>query len=252
MTILCYHSVQPDWASPLAVSPDDFSGHCAWLAGHRRVLPLPDAIGRLDDSGRLPRGLAALTFDDGFSGLYEYAMPVVSRHRLPTTVFLVAETLTDAGRAVDWVDTPPDHELTTLSKDQVLEMQAAGVEFQSHSYRHTDLTQLSFDDCVEDLRDSRELLESLLGRSVRLLAYPRGRHNEDVREAAVRAGYTHAFGLPETRELPGSYSIPRVGIYRGNGMANVRAKSSRPYLTMRLSRGYHLGKRLRRAAAGWR
>lgn len=252
MTILCYHSVQLDWASPLAVDPKGFAKQCAWLGGHRQVLPLLDAVNRLDGSCRLPRGLAALTFDDGFEGLYEHALPALTRHRLPATVFLVAQTLTDAGQPVDWVDTPPDYQLTTLSKDQVLEMQAVGVNFQSHSYAHTDLTRLSFEACVQDLRDSRELLESVLGRPVQLLAYPRGRHDERVRAAAARAGYTNAFTLPEGPERPGPYSVPRVGVYRGNSVGSLRIKSAGPYLNVRTGRAYQLGQHLRRAASGWR
>lgn len=252
MTILCYHSVQPDWASPLAVHPSGFAQHGAWLARRRCVLPLSDAVGRLDSSGRLPRGLTALTFDDGFSGVYEHALPILTRHRLPATVFLVAQTLTETGQPVDWVETVCGQDLTTLTHDQVLEMQSAGVDFQSHSWAHADLTRLTFAECVEDLRESRELLESLLDRPVTLLAYPRGRHDEHVRAAAARAGYTHAFALPEGREAPGPYSIPRVGIYRGNGMANLRVKSARPYLPLRTGRAYELAARTRRTGAGGR
>jgi peptidoglycan/xylan/chitin deacetylase (PgdA/CDA1 family) len=227
------------------VTPEAFSRHCEWLSRHRRVLPLTEAVDRLDRGCKLPRGLAALTFDDGFAGLYEHALPIITAHRLPVTVFLVAQTLTEAGQTVDWIDDPPEFELRTLGRDQVLEMQAAGVDFQSHSYSHADLTTLSFDRCVRDLRDSRELLESLLGAPVRLLAYPRGRHDDGVRAAAARAGYTHAFTLPEKSEPLGPYAVPRVGIYRGNSVRNLQLKSAPKYLNVRLSRGYRLGQRMR-------
>ncbi len=61
MTILCYHSVEPDWRSPLAVHPADFDRHCSWLVRHRQVVSLGAAVQRLDASGRLPRGTVALT-----------------------------------------------------------------------------------------------------------------------------------------------------------------------------------------------
>ena len=235
MTILCYHSVEPHWESPMAVEPEVFAGHAAWLRQHRRVLELPDALSRLDATGRLPRGTAALTFDDGFAALHEHVLPVLLRERLPATVFLVAETLSPGGRPVDWVDTPGTEPLRTLTLDQVLEMQDAGVAFQSHSWAHLDLTALSEEACERDLRDSRELLSELLGRPVTLLAYPRGRHNEKVRRAAERAGYTAAFTLPERPERPGPYAVPRVGIHRGNGPWVLRVKAARPYLALRTS-----------------
>ena len=250
MTILCYHAVDPDWTSPMSVAPEYFAAQCAWLARRRAVVPLSESLSRLDSSGRLPRATAALTFDDGFRSVYDHALPVLSRHGLPATVFLVAQTLTTAGQGVDWVDTPPTYELKTLDMDQVKEMQAAGVSFESHSYSHADLTALSFEDCVRDLRDSRELLETLLGHPVTLLAYPRGRHNESVRAAAQRAGYTHAFTLPEAKEAPGPYAVPRVGLYRGNSLTGLRVKSARPYLTLRTGLPYELHRRGRRATAG--
>ncbi len=235
MTILCYHSVQPGWHSPLAVEPEAFARQAAWLRRTRRVLPLADSLPRLDRSGRLPRGEAALTFDDGFAALYEHALPVLTRERLPATVFLVAKTLTPAGQPVDWVDTPGPEPLSTLTLDEVLEMQEAGMNFQSHSWAHLDLTNLTEAECVRDLRESRELLSELLGRPVTLLAYPRGRHNGQVRRAAALAGYSHAFALPDRPEQPDTYAIPRVGIFRGNGQLTLRIKSARPYVRLRTS-----------------
>lgn len=136
---------------------------------------------------------------------------------------------------MDWVDTPGTEPLSTLTLDQILEMQDAGVDFQSHSWAHLDLTTLSEEECVRDLRDSRELLSDLLGRPVPFLAYPRGRHSPHVRRAAARAGFTHGFALPEQAEEVDDYAIPRVGIFRGNGQVALRIKSARPYLRLRHS-----------------
>jgi peptidoglycan/xylan/chitin deacetylase (PgdA/CDA1 family) len=249
VTILCYHAVEPGWTAPLSMEPPAFARHCEYLARHRTVIPLRDAVDRLDRSGRLPRGLASLTFDDGFRGLQEHAMPALRRHSLPSTVFLVAQTLTAAGQAVDWVDNPAGKAMHTLDIDQVRAMQDEGVSFESHSWSHADLTTLDHAECVRDLRDSRELLESVLERPVRLLAYPRGRHDEQVRAAAREAGYSHAFTLPEGPEEVGPYSIPRVGLYHGNDVRSLRLKAARPYLPLRTSRVYQLARERRASAA---
>jgi peptidoglycan/xylan/chitin deacetylase (PgdA/CDA1 family) len=236
VTILCYHSVDPDWPSPLAVPPAEFDAQCAWLGKRSTVVSLEDAITRLDPKGRLPSGTAAITFDDGYAGLAPHAAPILARHALPATVFVVAETLTPKGRPVDWASPPPPS--GTLSSDQILEMQDAGVSFGSHSYSHHDLTSLTEAECERDLRDSRELLEGILGRPVPFLAYPGGRHNTAVRRAASRAGYTHGFTLPDAREQPGPFAIPRVGIYPGNGSLALRVKSTRWYLSLRSSQAF--------------
>ncbi len=231
VTILCYHTVERGWRSPLAVTPETFEEHCAWLA-RRRVVSLDEAIGQTDRWGRLPRGVTALTFDDGFAGLYEHAWPVLAHFGLPATVFLVAETLSPEGRAVDWAPTAPPG-TRTLDLDQVLEMQATGISFGSHSYAHHDLITLDADECERDLRASRELLEDLLKRRVPHLAYPRGLHNDTVHRAAEGAGFSYAFSLPEGPEEVSRYTIPRAVIIPGNGVPTLRFKTSRFYLPFR-------------------
>ncbi len=250
MTVLCYHAVNPQWTSPLSVHPDSFAAQCDWVARNRAVVPLDEAVQRMTPRGRLPRGLVALTFDDGFASVHDHAWPVLTRHRLPATVFLVAQTLTERGQEVDWIDTPPPYETQTLTVDQVREMQESGVTFESHSSTHADLTRLTYAECLADLRDSRELLESVLGRPVRLLAYPRGRHAPHVRAAAEKAGYSHAFALPEGPETVGDYALPRVGIYRNNGVPALRVKAARPYLPLRTGRVFQAAQRVTGSGGG--
>ena len=247
MSILCYHAIDPTWRSALAVSPDVFAQHCAWLGRHRRVASLTEVVGRMNGSARLPPGVSVLTFDDGFAGVHTHALPLLLQHRLPATMFLVAETLTAGGRPVDWVDDPPRQPLATLSPNQVLEMRDAGIQFGSHSFAHHDLTVLGEDECERDLRASRELLEDLLARPVRWLAYPRGRHNEQVRRAAARAGFSHAFSLPEGPEPNGPHAVPRVGVWAHDRPASLRLKTADWYLRVRTSRIYRFTR-----AAQWR
>ena len=238
MTILCYHAVDPDWDSPLAVHPHDFEDQMAWLAANRRVLSLDRAVTRIDGSGRLPRGETAITFDDGFRSVLTHALPALRRHGLPATVFVVAETLTAAGREVDWVDTPPAWPLETLQREELLELQAAGVSVGSHSYSHRILPDLGEDECEGELRASREVLEELVGGAVPFLAYPRGLHDGKVRRAAHAAGFANSFTLPEGPETVGAQAVPRVGVYPGAGTRALRLKTARCYLPLRTGRAY--------------
>lgn len=248
MTILCYHAVDPAWRSPLAITPEAFEQHCRALARSGRVVELDR---HLDSPAPRRPGLGpvALTFDDGFAGLASHVFPRLARYRLPAVVFLVAQTLTEQGQPVDWVDTPPPWPLRTLTVEQVLEAKQAGVGFASHSWAHHDLTTLSEQECVEDLRRSRELLEDLLHEPVTQLAYPRGRHSEHVRRAARRAGYQRALSLPEQREPTGPYAVPRVGVFPGNGRLALWGKTAPGYLAVRHSRAFPVLRRLARRPA---
>lgn len=237
MAILCYHGVDPAWQSALSVSPGAFAGHMSWLARNRRVVPLTEAATRVSNSGRLPRGMVAVTFDDGFAGLHEHALHVLASNGIPATIFLVAETLTPQGRPVDWVDGIAPGTLTTLGPEEILEMRDAGVEFGSHSYSHRDLTQLTQAECERDLKDSRDVLQDLLDRPVQSLAYPRGIYNERVQEAARKAGFAHAFGTSRMGVPTGKpLGIPRIGIYASDGPARLALKTSARYASLRLSR----------------
>jgi peptidoglycan/xylan/chitin deacetylase (PgdA/CDA1 family) len=228
MAILTYHAVNPEWQSPLSVAPDRFERHCAWLSRRHRVVPAAEAAGRIVALGKLPPGIVSITFDDGYEDLFDHALPALTRHDLGATVFLVSATLTD-NRSVDWVNSPPGYPLRTLRLEQILEMQAAGVSFGSHSRVHHDLTELSDEECERDLRDSKQELEDLLGTQVSLLAYPRGLHDERVRGAAMRAGFSYAFGSSKRMGPLGRFSIPRVGVYADDGLPSLAVKSLRAY-----------------------
>jgi peptidoglycan/xylan/chitin deacetylase (PgdA/CDA1 family) len=232
MAVLCYHTVDPNWESGLAVAPSTFAAHANWLARHRDVVDLETALQLMDRRGRLPRGVSCLTFDDGLDGLYEHAMPILRDLRLPAAVFVVARTLL-ADDAVDWIDDPPEHRLRTLTREHLQEMMEAGWQVASHSFAHHDLTTLEPYECEEDLATSRTVLEDLFHRRVDHLAYPRGRHDEGVQRATKRAGYGFAWSLPEHREAVGPYSLPRVGMYRHNAVRTLRVKSTRGYLRAR-------------------
>lgn len=245
MTVLCYHAVESEWESALAVAPTAFEAQCRWVSRRRTALTLDQALSRMRSNARLPSGQAHLSFDDGFESLYDSMFPTVTRYGIPASVFLVAQTLTPQGQVVDWVDDPPACPPSTLTLDQVLEMQEAGIDFQSHTWAHRDLTTLGYDECVEDLRSSRELISDLLGKHVTCLAYPRGRHNGMVREAARKAGYTHAFALPEENEDVDDFAIPRVGIYRGNSALVFHVKNTPSYLALRHGRVAVMARRVR-------
>jgi peptidoglycan/xylan/chitin deacetylase (PgdA/CDA1 family) len=239
MTILCYHAVDPRWESPLSMPPGGFRRHCRWLARHRRVISLKEATERVDSRARLPSGLCSLTFDDGLCSVLDHALPALVDNGLSATVFLVAATLSSPPQQVDWIDELPAGVVGTLTLDQIKELAACGVDFGSHSYSHRDLRSLTEEECFKDLKNARELIEDLLSRPVPFLAYPRGLHNDSVRRAARRAGYTHAFGTARQRVAAGPWAIPRMGIYSHDREIHLRIKSTRWYETSRTSRAYN-------------
>src|SRR5581483_6701047 len=76
-----------------------------------------------------------------------------------------------------------------LSASQMRELLAMGMEIGSHTVTHPILTTLPLGEVDRELRDSRSMLEDLLGREVTSFCYPRGRFNAAIARRAALAGY---------------------------------------------------------------
>src|SRR2546426_176600 len=94
--VLCYHNVCSTGAAARAGEPavhlpvDRFAAQARWLARHYDVVPLRELVGRLE-AGRSLRGLAAVTFDDAYAGVFTHAWPLLLELGLPATVFVVGD-----------------------------------------------------------------------------------------------------------------------------------------------------------------
>ena len=83
-------------------------------------------------------------------------------------------------------------ELRPLSWEQVREMQASSVAFGSHTVYHSMLREVSQNIRIEELVNSRDRIEEVLGEPCDLFAYPDGAWDEQSAEAVARAGYRAA------------------------------------------------------------
>src|SRR5262245_51388758 len=87
-SVLMYHGLL---RSPLPVrdwcflAVERFKQQMEYLVRHFDVVHLEDAFST--DSRRSERPLACVTFDDGFGSVYELALPILERLRIPATVY---------------------------------------------------------------------------------------------------------------------------------------------------------------------
>jgi peptidoglycan/xylan/chitin deacetylase (PgdA/CDA1 family) len=101
--ILIYHRVHPE-PGPFMIDPvppERFELQMRHLARAYRPLPLGELLER-SRAGTVPEGAVAVTFDDGYADNAEHAMPILARHRIPATVFLVTGCI-GTGR-IPWHD----------------------------------------------------------------------------------------------------------------------------------------------------
>jgi peptidoglycan/xylan/chitin deacetylase (PgdA/CDA1 family) len=92
--VLMYHRVESIGPDPwdLAVSPKNFDSQIELLGRSRTILPLSELAAELA-AGRLPKHVAAVTFDDGYVDLHRHAVPILEAHRCPGTVFITSGSM---------------------------------------------------------------------------------------------------------------------------------------------------------------
>ncbi len=88
--ILLYHRFG-EARDGVTVPPRALARQVAYLKAHYRLVPLSFIADHLNAGRRLPRGLAVITIDDGYRDFYEAAFPILQRERVPATVFLVTD-----------------------------------------------------------------------------------------------------------------------------------------------------------------
>jgi len=91
--ILTYHQVNDDGDAFFeGVPTKTFARQMEVIQEYFNVLPLDELVERAAGNDVPPRGIA-ITFDDGYRDNYVNAFPVLKRHGMPATVFLVTGVL---------------------------------------------------------------------------------------------------------------------------------------------------------------
>jgi peptidoglycan/xylan/chitin deacetylase (PgdA/CDA1 family) len=253
--ILCYHNVvsgeDDQRGDPeLQVPRRKFERQMRWLRDHYDLVSLHDLVDRLD-SGEGARSTAAITFDDGYVGFFEHAVPVLRTLGIPATVFVVAEA---AGRPAGyWWDHPEVVQaLTPARREQWLGdlrgdgpailsgIQASagvtlprplrpanwatirahiggGIDVGGHSATHRALPTLTPEELEHEIITSRTAIHQATGAWPEFFAYPYGRWDSRVRGLVREAGYRAALTLDAglNRAATDRWSLRRVNVPAG-------------------------------------
>lgn len=132
-----------------------------------------------------------ITFDDGYLDNYTEALPLLLEYGLRATVFAVAERR----RINFWDKGVPTANAKLMQRGQLREMAAAGMEIGAHGITHRRLDAISDDDARRELKDSKAVLEDVIGAAVDYFAYPFGAVSERVKDLTREAGYRAAFAV---------------------------------------------------------
>lgn len=195
--VLMYHHVGPrrhGVSSELSVSPEQFEQEMRWLArrGYVGISP-SDWLRWLRDGKDLPAKPVLLTFDDAYADIAKYALPVLRRYGFKGAVFVVTGQLAGTNT---WDEAKGHDTHQLMSEEQIRYWAGQEIEFGTHSRTHADLTQLSANECIQEIAGSKADLAALLGSSVVSFAYPYGKYNDAVRDV-VGGEFDLAFSVNE-------------------------------------------------------
>ena len=191
---LCYHRFEEKPKDAMAVTPAAFEAQMQALKESGfTVIPMQDFLAWRRGEKSIPQKSCLISIDDGYRSGYEVAWPILKKYEYPFTMFIYTAFVKGGALAGG----------ASLSWAELAEMRDAGVDIQSHTTNHQSLRvkkgkfQNQFATYEEWLQNeiagSKHQLESRLGISVKVLAYPYGIHSEQVRALALASGYEAAF-----------------------------------------------------------
>lgn len=180
--ILVYHHIREHqgwskstWSWKMSVSPSVFDVHMQWLRDRGYTTISMDTLVKIIN-GEIqgPLKPVVITFDDNQLNSYEHGFPILKKHGHMAVFYLVSNRLDNA---------------SFIGRSHIPELMAAGMDIQSHTATHANMTKLTPAEILWQLRKSKEVLEAVTGKPVRHVAYPLTAQNTTVRNQLPAAGY---------------------------------------------------------------
>lgn len=223
--VLCYHGVgEPSVGRDphgLFVGRELFTRHLEVIkARGYQLVTVSDLWGLIHSSSSSVGCVGSISFDDGLAKTAREAVPILHERGIPCTMYIATGLI---GRPHP--DIPSE---MIVSRSEVVELAAAGIEIGAHSVDHRLLTHLPYEDLLDQLRRSRATLEDLIGKPVTTMAYPFGAFNEQTIDAAREAGYELACGCSGPAQWA-PLSIPREPIFPSTTRLRLTLKISGLY-----------------------
>ena len=165
---------------------------------------------------------SCITFD---SGKYSFEVTNSNRKQIRESIMDLFLTISNKERLrfLEQLEqqskikiTPNDLELAKpLNWHQIKEMSDAGIEMGSHTVSHPFLVNLSPEDIMYELAESKRLIEEKISKQIKCIAYPAGYYDQRVVELAKICGYK--FGVSYEHNVKKFnknrlFTIPRIHV----------------------------------------
>jgi peptidoglycan/xylan/chitin deacetylase (PgdA/CDA1 family) len=225
--VLMYHHINPHKGDMFTVTPEVFEGQMAYLAkAGYKALSLDELSAFIKRDLDLRQKAVVITFDDGWLDNYIYAFPVLERYKLRATMFIVSDWIEKSSEKSNGIPAyiPTDEESKDLVRkgeehkvvltwELIKNMADSGlIDFFSHTKDHLECNNLSELHILEELRESKRILEERLGRPCPYLCWPYGMYSDMAVSMARKTGYKALFTIERGAVKGGSdpFAIKRI------------------------------------------
>ncbi len=209
--ILVYHRIDEykGGLKSLYVKPKTFEKQMNYLfkRGYKTIslTDLKTAIEKKDKM--FLRKKFCITFDDGYEDLLN-AYSVLKKYNFNAIVFVHTQAVKDG-----YYTYPSMTEAKMISFEQLKEMLDV-FEIGSHTVSHYDLSKISEEKIIFELRESKKIIMNNLGVEIKHFCYPFGKLFKDYNKLLKQEGYETAVslknGLVEFDKKIDFYCLPRV------------------------------------------
>jgi peptidoglycan/xylan/chitin deacetylase (PgdA/CDA1 family) len=208
----------------LLVTPDRFARQMRYLHTHGySTVTIDEFLSILKDGWDTSFKPAIITFDDGYKDNYTFAFPILKKYGFKGIIFLVTKYIGDSNL---WDKAKGEPITPLLSWSEILEMKEYGIEFGSHGYTHSNLTEISEMEQAFELEESKKVLEKGLNQEIKAFSYPFGFFNESILGITGRSGYSVAFTTKPGKNNKGAdlFRLKRIIIKRNDNMLDFILK----------------------------
>ena len=188
----------------ISINIKKFEDHIRHISDHYKII-------NIYDSKHIYENTVSVTIDDGYKDNIE-AINILSKYNIPFTLFISPVFLNTE---------------KYLSSDDVKSIALMGnSEIGTHGHTHTRLSTLDYKKQLDELSESKKILESLINSKIDCISYPHGSYNSDTLELVKKTGYRYAassikgINTSETND----YLLKRIEIISSDSIKSLDKK----------------------------
>lgn len=171
-----------------------------------------------------------LTFDDCYDTLFDYAIPELLKRNMKAVFSIPTAQI---GGFNEWDVMEYDFaKVNLMNAEQLQYLAAYGMEIASHGKQHLRANQINENQFLEEISNSKQVLETLLDKKIDTFTYPYGEVPKNYKNSLKKVGYK--YGLCIYQPDQNNYALRRIGIHQSDDAKSIAFKLSRKYQYMRI------------------